>query len=480
MSRGSRSQPSCRPYPGAVLIGMVVAGCAAAGAAQQREPDAFLNQQRALDESVAGLQAEQEGVDPSLRFDYGGWYSFHFLIFDDGVESSRTLRRHDMRAWARAVLDGGAHEFYLRGRLSLLDYNSGDSYDGNDDDVEGPNLERGYYRFNLSRAADAYGWSPPGIDATVTLGRDLVEFGSGFALSEPLDHVAVALSTEQFQLTGLAGQMVGSRPDFDASRITTRTRRAFFGAELRWTALERHEPFAYVLWQRDHNRDEYPSLLQDFDYDSFYVGLGSTGEIVKGLRYVGEWVYESGHSFGHRSFLDADVIRAWAFDAELEYLFSGPRRSRASIEYIFASGDGDRLDSPTNSVGGNRCDDTDNGFVGFGYRDTGLSFAPRYSNLHMWRAGASTFPWPDDPRLAQLELGTNVFLYYKNHRRGAVSDPTADLRSGYLGWELDGYANWAITPDVAWTARLGVFFPGDAFSDRTTRTFFVTGVTWSF
>jgi len=453
---------------------------ASSAAAQQREPDAFLNQQRAVDERVAALQDRQPGTGGGTRLDYGGWYSLHFLLFDDGVESSRTIRRHDLRAWARAVLGDGAHEFYFRGRLSLLDYNSGDAFDGNDDDVDGPNLERGYYRFHLGAAAEAYGRATPGIDATLTLGRDLVEFGSGFALSEPLDHVALTLSTDRFVLTGLVAQTVGSRPDFDASRITTRTRRAFFGAELKWTQFERHEPFAHVLWQRDHHRDEYPSVLQDFDYDSFYVGFGSTGEIVKGLRYVGEWVYESGRSFGHRRFLGADVIRAWALDAELEYLFPGPGRARASVEYIFASGDGDRRGSPTDSIGGNRFDHTDNGFVGFGYRDTGLSFAPRYSNLHMWRAGASAHPWPDDEVLGNLELGANVFLYYKNHRRGAVSDFTADQPSGFLGWELDGYANWAITPDVAWTARLGAFFPGDAFSDRTTRTFVITGMTWSF
>jgi hypothetical protein len=40
--------------------------------------------------------------------------------------------------------------------------------------------------------------------------------------------------------------------------------------------------------------------------------------------------------------------------------------------------------------------------------------------------------------------------------------------------------NWRITSDVSWTARLGTFFPGNSFSDETTRTFFLTGVTYSF
>jgi hypothetical protein len=77
-------------------------------------------------------------------------------------------------------------------------------------------------------------------------------------------------------------------------------------------------------------------------------------------------------------------------------------------------------------------------------------------------------------------LGTNWFLFHKNHRAGAISDPTADVRSGYVGWEMDYYANWEVTTDLTWTARYGLFFPGDAFSDRTTRYFFLMSLTWSF
>jgi hypothetical protein len=118
--------------------------------------------------------------------------------------------------------------------------------------------------------------------------------------------------------------------------------------------------------------------------------------------------------------------------------------------------------------------------VGFGYRDTGLSFAPRLSNVHIWRLGGSFVPIEDRTGLEELELGTDWFLYWKNKSDGAVSDVTARRQAGYLGWEMDYFANWRITSDLSWTARLGVFFPGSAFEDRTTRTFFLVGVTWSF
>ena len=354
------------------------------------------------------------------------------------------------------------------------------AYDGNDDDWEGPNLERGYYRFDLQRALAAYAGRRVPYNFQFKIGRDLTTFGTGYVLSTPLDQVLLTAEAANVRLTGLIGRTVGSAEDFDRTRYTTRTRRAFFGVEARYLGLERHEPFAYVLWQRDHNDDTFPHPLQEYDYDSFYVGLGSEGELIDNLRYSTEWTYESGRSWGDRRFLYRDVIDAWAFDAQLEYLFDAPTRPRASLEYMFASGDEDRLLSPTDTVGGNREDFKNTSFVGFGWRDTGLSFAPTLSNIHVWRGGASFFPLPGSRRFDRLELGSDSFLHWKHHRAAAVSDPTATVQSGYLGWEIDVFANWEITSDLFWTTRYGLFFPGQAFEDRTTRTFLLVGVTWSF
>ncbi len=452
----------------------------AAPAQIERESDTFLQQQRDVRFRIWDEIDREMPATQKVDFDYGGAYSFNLFIFDDGVNSSRTLRRHDLRLWSRLALDEGAHEFYVRGLLSYLDFNSGDSYDGNDNDWEGMNLERGFYRFDLARALARPGRSWPDYNLRFKVGRDLVEFGTGLALWDTLDHVSVEGRYRDFAVTGLAGRTVGSSVDFDFTRPTDRTRRAFFGAQLDYLGFEQHRPFAYVLWQSDLNRDTYPTPLQRFDYDSFYVGLGSVGQLGSDLRYSTEWVYESGHSYGDRRFLRRNVIRAWAFDFELTYLPDVRTQPRFGVEYMFASGDSGRYASPTDTIGGNVGDFTDRSFIGFGYRDTGLAFAPRLSNIHLWRAGASFFPFEDSERFDRLELGTNWFLSWKNRRDGAVSDPTADLDSGYLGWEMDYYANWAITTDLSWTVRYGAFFPGQAFSDQTTRTFLLTGVTWSF
>ncbi len=458
----------------------LVASVSAQTPEPRHEPDAFLNQQRAVEERLRKEFDAQMGAAGKAAFDWGGWFNFNLFVFDDGVESSRTLRRNDLRLWGRLTLDHGAHEFYARTRLSFLDFNHGDSYDGDEDDVDGPNLERGFYRFDLAKASQAYNGPAGDYDLVVTAGRDLVQFGTGLALAAPLDHVSLRGVYHDFELTTLAGKTVGSSQDFDLSRSATRTRRNFLGGQLKYLGFERHEPFAYVLWQRDRNREAEYRPFQGFGYDSFYSGLGSTGELTQRLRYETEWVYESGDSFGDGRFVRRNDIDAWALRAELEYLFRGDHKPRASIEYLFGSGDSGRAGSPTNSVGGNTGDFTDKSFVGFGFRDTGLSFAPRYSNVHMWRVGGSFYPWPGQERLQRLELGTDWYLYQKHDASAAVSDPTASVGSGYLGWEMDYYLNWRVTSDLAWTARLGAFFPGEAFDDRTARTFLLLGVVWSF
>jgi len=456
------------------------AATAQAPPARGHDPDAFLNRQRAVEDDLERQYEAQFGSRRKGTFDFGGWYNFNIFLFDDGVESSRTLRRRDWRIWGRASLEGGAHEFYARGLLSEIDFNGGDAYDGDENDIEGMNLERGVYRFDFARYLRFRDGRV--IDGNVVLhaGRDLVEFGEGLTLSTTLDHVSLAATWNDFEVTALAGKTVGSQQDFDLSRSAKRLRRSFVGGQVRFLGWQRHRPFAYVLWQRDRNREPLFRLANRLDYDSFYVGLGAAGELADRLSYSTELVYETGHSASQRTFHRDNDIRAWAFDAELAYLFAGPHKGRVALEYLFGSGDGDRTISPTNTISGTQYDRRDTSFVGFGFRETGLSFAPRYSNLHMWRGGASVYPWPDHARLRHFEIGTDWYLYYKHQRKGAVSDPTADRRSDYLGWEMDYYANWRVTADLAYTARFGAFFPGRAFSDRSVRTFALVGVVWSF
>lgn len=451
-----------------------------AAQAQDQRSDAFLLRQRAIEEDVRAALNRERPTDQRVDLDWGGWYSFYLFLFDDGVESSRTFRQHDFRLWGSASFDEGAHQVYGRLKLRFEDFNHGDSYDRNEDDTVGPNLDRGFYQFDLRQAAKAYWNENLNWNAKVKVGRDLVEFGTGYALSLPMDHVLLTGEAANFRVTGLMGTTIRSEPDIDRSRPNSgSSERNFWGGQVEYIGFAKHTPFVYGYWNKDQ-KTEHPWVpMQNYDYDTWYVGTGAHGQLLDNLRYSTEWVWEGGDSYGDRHFLTQDDVEAWAWDVLLEYLWQRPMKPRVLGEYMFASGDGNRRFSPSNASGGNQRGD-DTGFNGFGYRDTGLSFAPRLSNVHIWRLGGSFKPLEKIERLRNLELGTDWFLYSKHHRDGAVSDYTADERSGYLGWEMDYFVNWRITSDVAWTTRFGTFFPGKAFSDQTTRTFLLTGITYSF
>lgn len=459
------------------ILGWLV-GTAVASAQPTGTP--FLQQQRAIEETVRQELNQDMPGDQRVELDYGGWYSFYLFMWDDGVNSSRTFRQHDVRLWSSLSLDEGAHYFYGRLKTQWQDFNRGDGF-GDQDDMVGPNLDRGFYQFDLARAMRV---SNPDANLRLRVGRDFVDFGTGFALSQSLDQVLVTAEVKDWEFQGLAAQSIRSSNDIDLSRPNTGdSERNFWGAQVRYHGIEKHHPFAYFLYNEDQHREAWHSLLNNFDYDSWYLGAGSMGELVRNLRYHTEWVLEGGRSYNYRrSLLEENrraAIEAWAVDFGLDYLSQWRMHPTLSAEYMFASGDEDRSGSPTNVIGGNR-KGNDNSFSAFGYRYTGLAFAPRLSNIHIWRTGGTFRPLEEIKGLERLELGTDWFLYAKHRSHGAVSDFLADDPSGYLGWEMDYFANWRITSDLAWTIRLGSFFPGQAFSDRTSRTFFMTGITYSF
>lgn len=419
-------------------------------------------------------------TDQKFDIDWGAWYSFYTFIWDDGVNSSRTYRQHDFRPWANISLDQGAHQFYARGKMLCEDYNHGDQYGRKENDVWGMNLDRGFYQFDLRQAAKAYEKKTLDWNFNLKLGRDYVDFGTGYALSTPMDQILMRLEVAKWEITGLIGTAVHSTDNIDRTRPNaTDTYRNFWGGQIKYKGIEKHEPFAYMFYNDDQQEERPKDWFRNYAYDSWYIGLGSTGELLTNLRYGTEWVIEGGSSQLDKWPAERKDIHAWAFDNVLEYMPHWKMQPRFIGEYMFASGDADRPFSPTNVRGGNRRG-PDTSFVGFGYRDTGLSFGPALSNVHIWRMGAACKPLEKIEFLRNVETGTDWFLYAKNHSSGAVSDSTADERSGYLGWEMDYFVNWRITSDLSWTARLGTFFPGASFSDQTTRTFFLTGVTYSF
>jgi len=443
--------------------------------------DAFLNRRREIQLENDRRRETDLPAAQQFRVDYGGWFDSYIFLFDDGRESSRTFRQNEVRLWSNFSADQGIHEGYLRLRATYTDFNYGDSFTRNEDDLDGPNLERGWYQLDIARLIRKYGETESPLELKLKVGRDLVQAGTGYAIMIPLDAVTIQAEIAKFETTFTIGKTPASTENIDRSRpVADHSARNFFIIEEKYKGFDKHTPFVYYAWQNDSTREDPPDFLQEYKYDSHYIGFGSTGELVKNLRYSTEWVIERGESYGHERFLHSDDIKAWGFDNLLEYMFDHETKPTIAIEYMYGSGDPDRIDSPTNADGGNRNDHVDSSFVGFGFRDTGLALAPRLSNMHVWRLGGNFRPLPNVEVAKNLELGTDWFLYAKDRAGGAISDTLADRQSSYVGWEMDYYANYRVTSDLSFTVRYGVFFPGTAFSDQSNRTFLLTGLSWSF
>ncbi|MCG3180839.1 MAG: hypothetical protein BIFFINMI_03202 [Phycisphaerae bacterium] len=468
------------------IVAMLTAGLAMltlTATLPAQDASTFERQQRQYEERLRSQLDVHPSAEQRLGVDWGGWLNFAVSLAEDTGDELRTLRRYDLYLWGRATVDQG-HEFYARGRLSFLDFNPGDAPDGNEDDWNGPNVDRLYYRYDYRSqmvrkekrgVAHNFGWK---------IGRQYVQWGTGLALSLPMDAVQVWGELYNLEVTGLGGHTIASQPNFDRSMpVRSHNERSIYGVQVKYKGIPNHEPFAYYVWQQDHTRERPTDPAQEYGYDSQYLGFGSLGRLcMPGLYYQTELVFERGHSYGNGATDDPDRIRAMAYDVRVNYLIQDPvHQPELVFEYLFATGDSDRLGSPTNTVGGNLAGTTDRGFNGFGFRNTGMAYAPPMTNLHMFRLGANVRPLPNCKMFHDMVVGADAFFYLKDESRAAGADPASTRNSSNLGQETDVYMNWRITSDLLLTVRYGVFFPGSAYNGtRSARNFFFTGLSFSF
>jgi hypothetical protein len=438
-------------------------------------------------------------VDQRLYIDYGAYVTVGYLSLDDNNDENHVLRQYELFPYFRLNVDN-VHEFFLRGRLGWRDFNPGDSFDGRGDERIDPDLDAGYYRFDLARSRAAYAGEQLDYNVVFKGGRDLVYWANGLVLSQDVDGVMVDLSwRSEWELGLIAGVTPVRTVDFDASRprFDHHTRRGFYGAMLSRQVTPQHRPYVYGLVQRDYNDDDplvQGPVITNFEYDSYYLGIGSAGSIGDRWLYGVEAVYEGGrglsNSFqGGGLFIEPieqtkEDISAWAADVRVDYLLADVRRSRFTGEFIIASGDDDRVLSTSDTFGGNTPGTDDTAFNGFGLLNTGLAFAPQVSNLTSFRVGASTFPFGDGGGvMSRIQVGTDLFLFYRTDDEAVIDEPLAPDSDGkaYLGWEPDVFLNWQITSDLTLSVRYGIFFPSDdVFESDEPRQFVYTGVTYAF
>lgn len=431
------------------------------------------------EEKLRELEAEIP-LDQQLFFDWGTWLRFEYGDIHDETKD-RTYRNYDARLWLNFAI-GDIHQFYSRFRFDVLDFNGGDSFDGNDADIIGPKLDQAFWRMNVSNQLEKMDKPLPlDLDFSFRFGRQFMYLGRGIAYSRVDEGLEMVLQNYDFSLKAIASRTQRHADDFDTSRPNpNRTDRLFIGSQLTYKGLRKHYPYVFALIQEDENREDPDVPFQDFDYNTQYYGIGIYGDVIPNLRYWGEFMFQTGTTFGSFATDDRDDIDAQALNVGFEYYGQARCRPKFSVEYGWAEGDKDRK-SVTETMFGNVSGTNDTQFFGFGYINTGYSFAPLFSNIHFIRFGTAFRPLVGVHEIFErMEIGANFFVYRKDAKSGAVSDFSADIPDVDLGNEIDLYLNWRVLSDVAIGLNYGVFNPGDAFSDRGQRTFLLWSVIYSF
>ena len=453
--RGDTRQTAMRGISVLWLLALApLATAQPAGSRQVRD----IERQRRFDE-LQQLQIDSrlranEDIPANQRamIDYGGYLTLQYFSIDDRNGDNHGLRQPELALYGRINLDA-ANEVFARVRGGYQDFNPGDKFTPRNDHWIDFDLERGYYRFDLAKYQGAYKGKTLPYNMTFQVGRDLVYWANGLTLGQVIDGGILDLSWRNLTLDLIAGVTPVRTVDFDVSRpnFDRSTRRGFYGGMLTWNPdtpdLGKHHPFIYALAQQDYNTYNFlvqGNLRTRFDYNSYYVGIGSTGSIGDHLLYGLEVAYEGGNTLSNSFSLSGlsivpvkqsrNGIAAAAGDLRLDYLVNDKRNTRFSFEAVAASGDVNRGNSST-TFDGSKPRTRDKSFNGFGLINSGLAFAPEVSNLGFFRLGASTFPLPQTNPFRRMQVGVDYFLYEKLDRRGGFGERTNNRH--YLGLEPD-------------------------------------------
>ena len=465
------------------LTGLLVAGVAvgvlAASSPAQPRPEEVFQRTLFLERDIRERLEREVPPEQKALIEWGGFYVPSYTYYDDIDGGHAHLTRQDLRLWTQ-IYAGEVHRIFARMRLDYVDFAAGDAQGFRQHDLGGPNLEIGYYELNLTAAAQKYWGRKWPVQVVGRAGRQYIEVGRGIALGKILDAGLFEIDAKDFAFTGFAGRSIESEDNIDRSVPGfTRSRRTFYGGELRLTGLERHEPYVYFVLQRDWSEEKPVTRFQDYRYDSQYYGIGDRGSLASNLRYEVEAVWEKGRSVANGQ-QDADEpIRAFAFDAEVDYYMDHPLRPVFTGEYGYASGDGDRGRATTAFLG-NTMGTDDDAYQGFGYVNSGLALGARFTNLQFLRVGGRFTPYEKKTGAGRIDVGGDYYWLFKTDKDGPISDFRAVDTSGDVGQEIDVFVEWRILSDLSWSIRYGRFFPGQAYGDRKPRDFLFTALNFSF
>jgi hypothetical protein len=461
------------------IVAVLAAAVVAASAAAQPRPEEVFQRQQFLEQDIRLRLERRVPAEQKALVEWGGFYIPSYTFYDDIDGGHAHLTRQDLRLWTQMQFDD-VHRVFARMRLDYQDWAAGDAQGFNQHDLEGPNLEIGYYELDLTAAARKYWDAEWPVRIVGRGGRQYIEVGRGIALGKILDAGSFEIETADWTFMGFAGRSIESEDNIDRSAPGfTRSRRTFYGGEFRYTGLDGHEPYAYFVIQRDWSEEKPNFAVQDWRYDSQYYGVGSRGALAPRWRYEIEGLWQTGDSYAHLQANDPEPIRACAFNAQVDWYPEHDLKPVVTGEYGYASGDGDRRRATT-ALLGNTAGTEDDAFQGFGYVNSGLALGARFTNLQFVRLGGQLTPYENKTGAGRIDVGLDYYWLFKADPDGPISDFRAVDTSGDVGQEVDIFLEWRIFSDLSWTIRYGRFFPGGAYADRQPRDFLFTGFNFSF
>jgi len=448
---------------------------AAAPALAQDDPDKkFLDQEKTKE-----LEQEPTPAPESqdLVWDWGGWINMQYLsIEDDPFESRREQRFHDLRLWGAATIEK-RYRVYARLRSTFQDYNDGDQFGTRENEWDLFRLDQGYLEASWPECASKL--LGAGSNVHVRAGRQYLAMGTGLLFNGVVDGIELDGQSGPWSARLFGALTIHSHDDMDRS-LPDRdfSDRRFIGLDIAYAGFGAHRPYALMLIERDRNEESDP--VQDYDYNANYFALGSRGTLyVRGLGYHVEAAYEYGRSVAAGT-VGSEHLGAWAFLINLDYYAPLPTSPLLFIGLWWATGDKDRT-SPTDTTTGNLQSTNDEGFLPFGYLQTGFALSPQLANIHILRMGGTFKPLENLSAWTKtLELGFSFYLYSKDQSAGGISDPRAFNDSKRVGSEIDLFMRWRLLSDLGVSMNYGHFMPGGAYDDRHGRDFFSMGLTYSF
>lgn len=423
------------------------------------------NERRVEEEKRASLTKTESAVlesESRWAVDYGGWINFRYDDYNEddndkeALDGLKETMSTDIRFWTKLTLkpppDGAypnEHSLYVRVKdIHNID-RGGDTNQVHEYDHDGPHMDYLYLVLDVRPF-----W--------LEIGRRYFSVGQGIAYSNVNDGAELLAIIGEWNIKGFASMTLPHEHNVDVSvpAYDKKLERYYYGVEVTYLGVRNHGLYAFALWQDDHSDEDPDDPLQDYRYDSQYIGLGSQGKLAPNLHYWAEVIQELGQS--HQTGTNARKgIVALAADFGVSYDWDVYSNPNFTFEYAFGSGDPDRF-NVTDTIDGNATG-KDKNFLYFGYLPAGYALSARLSNIHFLKAGMLLKPLEKYRTFKNLSVGAELYRFYKHEEKGGISDLEATGNSHDIGWEMDFNVSWEVLSDLRCTFEYGRFFPGEAY-----------------